>query len=76
MLLPVVSRFIVAVGGCCDLSDCSAAREAAVLGSAWLIADVGGCWPVVAEPGAPAVGPVPASCAAMIFDIFSISLAH
>src|SRR5262245_34760954 len=72
--IPVVSRFMISVGGCCGLLAWDAAEEAAPLWSAWLIAVVGGCCP--APSGAPDVGPDPASCAARIFDRFSISLVH
>src|SRR5262249_47498088 len=36
---------------------------------------VGGCWPMF-DPGAPGVGPDPASCAVIILVRLSISLAH
>src|SRR5262249_5528882 len=75
VLMPVVSRFIAAVGGSCGRFDRLAAADAVPPVSAWLIAVVGGCWPMV-DPGAPGVGPDPASWAVIIFDRLSISLAH
>src|SRR5512132_70802 len=66
---------MTAVGGCCGFADSAAAADAAVLGSAAPMADVGGCCPVVVPTG-PAVGPAPASRDASSFVRFSISAVH
>src|SRR6266480_4609044 len=66
---------MAAVGGCCGFADSAAAADAAVLGSAAPMADVGGCCPVVVPTG-PAVGPAPASRDASSFVRFSISAVH
>src|ERR1041384_3363989 len=66
---------MAAVGGCCGFGDSAAAADAAVLGSAAPMADVGGCCPVVV-PAGPAVGPAPASRDASSFVRFSISAVH
>ena len=58
-----------------ELPDWAAVAEALPLWSAWLMALVGGCCPVL-EPGAPVVGPEPASRAASTFARFSTSLVH
>src|SRR5437773_10701348 len=67
---------MAAVGGCCGFADSAAAADAAVLGSAAPMADVGGCCPVVVVPTGPAVGPAPASRDASSFVRFSISAVH
>src|SRR5215813_6108316 len=66
---------MAAVGGCCERADCAAVEDAAVLGSAAPMAAVGGCCPLVV-PAAPAVGPAPASRAAMSLVRLSISVVH
>src|SRR5262249_56081036 len=66
---------MAAVGGCCGRADCAAVEDAAVLGSAAPMAAVGGCCPLVV-PAAPAVGPAPASRAAISLVRLSISVVH
>ena len=72
-----VADFNLVLGnqGIDERADCAAVEDAAVLGSAAPMAAVGGCCPLVVL-AAPAVGPAPASRAAMNLVRLSISVVH